>query len=385
MPFAIYALTIGAFGIGVTEFVLMGLLVQVGQSLGVSISTAGLLISGYAIGVAFGAPVLTIALSGWSRKNVLLALMVVFTVGNAACALAPNYWFLLSARVITALSHGTFFGVGSVVATSLVKNDRKASALAIMFTGLTAANVLGVPFGTWLGLQFGWRATFWAVTAIGVVSLLVMVEFVPQDINIRTNGDWRTDVRAMMTTPVLNALLVTALGFAGLFTVFTYIAPVLTDVTGFKEDAVSPILLVFGGGLVIGNLLGGTLADRWLAATVAGSLAVLAVVLAGFGVFLSSKVATVVMVGLLGAASFATVAPLQMFVMRNVRGVGESLASSLNISAFNVGNAFGAWLGGFVVTRGYGFADLPYIAAIIPVIALVVFRGLRDTSAEGPA
>ncbi|MGO4355092.1 MFS transporter [Rhizobium sp. RAF36] len=383
MPLAVYALTIGAFGIGVTEFVLMGLLVQVGKSLGVSISTAGMLISGYAIGVAVGAPVLTIALSGWSRKSVLLALMVIFTIGNAACALAPNYWILLLARIVTALAHGTFFGVGSVVATSLVRKDRKASALAVMFTGLTAANILGVPFGTWLGLQLGWRATFWAVAVIGVIALLVILEFVPEDRNLRPKSEWRHDLRAMTNPAILNGLLVTALGFAGLFTVFTYIAPVLTEVTGFTEDAVSPILLVFGGGLVIGNILGGRLADRWLMATVAGTLVLLAVVLAAFGLFLGSRTATIAMVFLLGAASFATVAPLQMWVMRKARGVGESLASSLNIAAFNVGNAFGAWLGGFVVAHGYGFADLPYVAALVPAVALVfVLRGLTGSDAE---
>lgn len=382
MPLAVYALTIGAFGIGVTEFVLMGLLVEVGESLAVSISTAGLLISGYALGVAVGAPVLTIVLAGWSRKNVLLALMVIFTIGNAACALAPNYSLLLIARVVTALAHGTFFGVGSVVATSLVRSDRKASALAVMFTGLTAANILGVPFGTWLGLQFGWRSTFWAVTVVGVVALVVILEFIPADRERREANDWRADLRAMATPAVLTGLLVTALGFAGLFTVFTYIAPVLTEVTGFSENAVSPILLVFGGGLVVGNLLGGRFADRWLVATVAGTLVLMALVLVVFGLLLASKAATVVMVCLLGAASFATVAPLQMWVMRKASGVGESLASSLNIAAFNVGNALGAWLGGWVVSHGYGFADLPYVAALIPAIALVfVLREL--TGARG--
>lgn len=384
MPLAVYALTIGAFGIGVTEFVLMGLLVQVSVSLGVSIATAGLLISGYAVGVAVGAPVLTIALSSWSRKNVLLALMVIFTVGNAACALAPNYWVLLVARVITALAHGTFFGVGSVVATSLVRQDRKASALSIMFTGLTAANILGVPFGTWLGLQFGWRATFWAVTVIGLVALVVIFEFIPADRHLRAPADWRVDIRAMANPSVLNGLLVTALGFAGLFTVFTYIAPVLTEVTGFTEEAVSPILLMFGGGLVLGNLAGGKFADRWLRPTVIVTLVLLTLVLATFGFALQNKAAMVIMVGLLGAAAFATVAPLQMWVMRKARGVGESLASSLNIAAFNVGNALGAWLGGSVVSHGYGFADLPYVAALLPAVALVfVLRGVFR-SATGP-
>ncbi len=372
MPIAIYALTIGAFGIGVTEFVLMGLLTQVGIALNVSIPTAGLLISGYAIGVAVGAPVLTVLLSGWSRKKVLLALMVIFTIGNLACALAPNYWFLLVARVVTALAHGTFFGVGSVVATSLVKPDRKASAIAVMFTGLTAANILGVPFGTWLGLELGWRATFWAVTAIGIVALAVIARYVPTDHGTAVASDWRADLRAMMNASVIIGLSVTALGFAGLFTVFTYIAPLLTETTGFSEAAVSPILLVFGGGLVLGNLAGGKLADRFLQSTVIGTLLALAAVLIVFGLVVHSKILTIVMVALLGAAAFSTVAPLQMWVMQKAKGAGENLASSLNIAAFNVGNALGAWLGGTTVAHGLDFTNLPFVAAGIPVIALVV-------------
>ncbi|GES45990.1 MFS transporter [Rhizobium dioscoreae] len=372
MPIAIYALTIGAFGIGVTEFVLMGLLTQVGIALNVSIPTAGLLISGYAIGVAVGAPVLTVLLSGWSRKKVLLALMVIFTIGNLACALAPNYWFLLVARVVTALAHGTFFGVGSVVATSLVKPDRKASAIAVMFTGLTAANILGVPFGTWLGLELGWRATFWAVTAIGIVALAVIARYVPTDHGTAVASDWRADLRAMMNASVIIGLSVTALGFAGLFTVFTYIAPLLTETTGFSEAAVSPILLVFGGGLVLGNLAGGKLADRFLQSTVIGTLLALAAVLIVFGLVVHSKILTIVMVALLGAAAFSTVAPLQMWVMQKAKGAGENLASSLNIAAFNVGNALGAWLGGTTVAHGLGFTSLPFVAAGIPAIALVV-------------
>jgi DHA1 family inner membrane transport protein len=380
MPIAIYALTIGAFGIGVTEFVLMGLLTQVGTALNVSIPTAGLLISGYAIGVAVGAPVLTVLLSSWSRKKVLLALMVIFTIGNLACALAPSYWFLLVARVVTALAHGTFFGVGSVVATSLVKPDRKASAIAVMFTGLTAANILGVPFGTWLGLELGWRATFWAVTAIGVVALAVIASCVPTDHGTAAASDWRTDLRAMMNPSVIIGLLVTALGFAGLFTVLTYIAPLLTEVTGFSEGAVSPILLVFGGGLVLGNLAGGKLADRFLQATVIGTLIALTAVLIVFGLVVHSKILTIAMVALLGAAAFSTVAPLQMWVMQKAKGAGESLASSLNIAAFNVGNALGAWLGGTAVAHGLGFANLPFVAAGIPVIALIIVLISRTLS-----
>ena len=261
MPLALYALTAGAFGIGVTEFVIMGLLLEVSSDLDVSISAAGLLISGYALGVVVGAPLLTALTTRWPRKVVLIGLMVIFVVGNAACALAPSYGFLMAARVLTAMTHGTFFGVGAVVATELVAPDRKASAIAIMFTGLTLATVLGVPFGTWLGQQFGWRSAFWAVTVVGLLALAVITLFVPRDKAKPEASDWRTDLRAIARRPVVLGLLTTVLGYAGVFGVFTYIAPILTTVTGFAESAVSPILLIFGSGLVVGNLIGGRLAD----------------------------------------------------------------------------------------------------------------------------
>jgi DHA1 family inner membrane transport protein len=372
MPLALYALTIGAFGIGVTEFVLMGLLLQVGDDLHVSIAAAGLLISGYALGVAVGAPFLTAFTAGWPRKRVLIGLMAIFTLGNAACALAPNYELLLAGRVLTAFAHGTFFGVGSVVATGLVAPERKASAIAIMFTGLTVANILGVPFGTWLGLHHGWRATFWAVTIVGIAALAVIALFVPADKAASEKTDWRADMAAMLRPKVLLSLAVTTLGFAGLFTIFTYIEPILTRVTGFADDAVSPILLVFGGGLVVGNLAGGRFADKRLVATVLGTLALLAVVLAAMGFVLHDKVATIAFVALLGAASFATVPPLQMWMLEKAKGAGQSLASSLNIAAFNLGNALGAWLGGVVIEKGPGLQSLAWVAALVPVSALII-------------
>ena len=378
MSFALFALTAGAFGIGVTEFVIMGLLLEVGAEFGVSIQAAGWLISGYALGVVVGAPLLTAISGRWSRKSVLLGLMVIFTLGNAACALAPSYGFLMAARVLTALAHGTFFGVGSVVATALVAPDRRASAIALMFTGLTVANILGVPFGTWLGQAFGWRTTFWAVSGIGLVALVVIGYFVPRDPTAPHCADWRADLAAMARRPVLLGLLTTVLGYAGVFAVFTYIAPLLTQGVGFKATAVSPILLVFGAGLVGGNLLGGRLADRHLVPTVLGSLIVLAAVLGLMTFALHSRVATVIFVGLLGAAAFATVAPLQMWVLDKAQGAGQSLASSFNIAAFNLGNALGAWLGGIVIAYGPGLGAITWVAALLPLAALgVALAALR--------
>jgi DHA1 family inner membrane transport protein len=372
MPFALYALTAGAFGIGVTEFVIMGLLLEVSADLGVSIAAAGLLISGYALGVVLGAPLLTAFTAGMPRKRVLMGLMVIFIIGNAACALAPSYGILMGARVLTAFAHGTFFGVGSVVATGLVAPDRRASAIAVMFTGLTIANILGVPFGTWLGQHYGWRATFWAVTAIGVLALAIIALLIPRDEAAPEANDWRADLRAMARRPVLLGLAMTTLGFAGVFAVFTYIAPALTRLAGFSEGAVSPILLVFGAGLVLGNLLGGRLADRDLGRTVIGTLVALAAVLGLMTFALHSQLAAVLFVGLLGATGFATVAPLQMWVLQRAEGAGQSLASSLNIAAFNLGNALGATVGGLVIDHGPGLWAVPLAAMVMPLGALVL-------------
>ncbi|MDR3515243.1 MAG: MFS transporter [Azospirillaceae bacterium] len=372
MPLALYALTAGAFGIGVTEFVIMGLLLAVSADLHVSMTTAGLLISGYALGVVIGAPVLTALTGRWPRKTVLIGLMAIFTIGNFACAVAPTYGLLMAARVLTALAHGTFFGVGSVVATGLVAEDRKASAIAVMFTGLTVATIVGVPLGTWIGQQLGWRATFWAVALIGVMALIVIATLVPRDTRPEVDADWRADLRAIVRMPVLLALLTTVLGFAGVFAVFTYIAPMLTQVTGITDRAVSPVLLVFGGGLVIGNLVGGRLADRNLMATVLGTLLVLGVALTLMTPALHNPVAAIAMTGLLGAAGFATVAPLQMWVLSKVAGGSRSLASSFNIAAFNLGNALGAWAGGAVIDHGPGLTFVPLAAAAFPAAALVV-------------
>lgn len=372
MPLALYALTAGAFGIGVTEFVIMGLLLEVSADLDVTISAAGLLISGYALGVVAGAPILGALTGRWSRKTLLIALMVIFTLGNLACALAPNYWALMAARVLTAFAHASFFGVGSVVATGLVSPDRRASAIAIMFTGLTVANILGVPFGTWLGQAFGWRSTFWAVTLVGLAALAIIAAFVPRD-DASAGEDDSGNTLAVLTRPqVLLGLLTTVLSWVGVFAAFTYIAPILTRITGFSESAVSPILLVFGGGLIAGNLIGGKFADRWLGPAVLGSLALLSAVLFVMSFAVHEKVTAVIAIGVFGAAAFATVPPLQMWVLEKAEGAGQGLASSFNIAAFNLGNATGAWLGGMVIDHGPGLGAVIWIAGLVPMAAFAV-------------
>ena len=391
MPLAVYALTAGAFGIGTTEFVIMGLLQQVAADLHVGIAAAGLLISGYALGVFVGAPLLTAATAGLPRKAVLVALMVVFTFGNLACALAPDYPLLMAARVLTSLAHGTFFGVGAVVATGLVAEDRKASAISAMFTGLAIATLLGVPAGAWLGLHLGWRATFWAVAAIGVVATLVIAMLVPSDRGEPAPASLRGQLSVARRPQVLLGLLTTVLGFAGVFTVFTYIEPILVRVTGFADRAVSPILLVFGVGMIAGNVIGGRMADRRLMPALLATLAALAVVLGIMGFALHSKAAAVLSTGLLGAAAFATVSPLQLWVLRRAQG-GEALASSLNIGAFNLGNALGAWLGGMVIDRGPGLDAVAWAAMLVTTAGLGVAlwaralqRRGKDTSSPLPA
>ncbi|AXK82475.1 MFS transporter [Pseudolabrys taiwanensis] len=373
MPLAVYALTAGAFGIGTTEFLIMGLLLQVAGDMHVSVPTAGLLISGYALGVFVGAPILTVATRRMPRKAVLLTLMAIFTLGNAACALAPNYALLMAARVLTSLAHGTFFGVGSVVATGLVAENKRASAIATMFVGLTVATLLGVPFGAWFGLQFGWRAAFWAIAGVGVLAFVVLALLVPNKVGANDAvAPLRDELKVVVQPQVQLGLLMTTLGFAGLFTVFTYIQPVLTRVTGFSEAAVSPILLVFGVGLGIGNIAGGRFADRGLPRALIGTLAGLALVLVLFAPAMPSKVLSIVVLTVIGAASFATVAPLQLRVLEKAGPTGQTLASSLNIAAFNLGNALGAWMGGVTIDAGFGLTALPLVAAAVTAAGLVI-------------
>jgi DHA1 family inner membrane transport protein len=372
MPLALFALTVGAFGIGVTEFVIMGLLLQVGSDLHVSVPAAGLLISGYALGVFFGAPVLTIATRRLPRKFALLALMAIFTLGNLACALAPTYGALMTARIVTALAHGTFFGVGSILAASLVPADRRASAIAIMFTGLTLATLIGVPFGAWIGLAFGWRATFLCVAAIGVLALIVLTLAVPRDHAPKDLAPLREELAVLRRPQVLLALATTVLSFGSVFAVISYIQPMLVELAGFSKAAVSPILLVFGGGLFIGNLVGGRLADRWPQAALIGTVGLLAATLGLMTFGVHDKVWAVAFTGLVGVAAFATVAPLQLRVLEQAGGAGQGLASSLNIAAFNLGNALGAWLGGAVIAHGLGLAVLPVAGALVTVGGLAL-------------
>ncbi|MEV4312456.1 MFS transporter [Actinocrispum sp. NPDC049592] len=370
MPAALLALAIGAFGIGTTEFVIMGLLPDVAATFTVSIPTAGLLISGYALGVTVGAPILTGLGSRWSRKKLLLGLMTLFIAGNVLSAVAPTYGLMMAGRLVASLNHGAFFGVGAVVAASLVTEARKASAIALMFTGLTVANVLGVPLGTALGHAFGWRSTFWAVAGLGVIGFAGILALVP-DLKADENPHVRKELAVFRRPQVWLALLTTSLGWAGIFASFTYIAPMMTGVAGFSEGMVTWLLVIFGLGLVAGNLLGGKLADRSLMPAMYGSLGALAIVLLLFTFTAHGQVTAAITLVLFGVAGFATVAPLQTRVLSKAEGA-PAMASAANIGAFNLGNAAGAWLGGLAIDGGLGYTAPNWIGALLALAGLGV-------------
>ncbi len=371
MPLGLIALAIGAFGIGLTEFVIMGLLPEVATDFGVTEATAGWLISGYALSVVIGALGLTAATTRLPRKPVLLGLVVLFIVGNALTALAPDYTTAMIGRIVAALCHGAFFGIGSVVAADLVAPEKKARAIAIMFTGLTAANVFGVPFGTFLGQQLGWRSTFWAISAIGVVAFAGIALLVRAP---RTSGErvsLRRELSAFRSAQVWLSLTVTVLAYGGMFGAFTYIAYTLTGVAGFSASAVPWLLVLFGIGLVVGNVVGGRLADRSIDRTLLAFIAALVVVLVLFGLFAWSQPATIAVLVLMGAFGFGTVPGLQSRIMHYAGGA-PTLASGANIGAFNVGNALGAWAGGVGIAAGLGYTSPIWIGAAITASALVV-------------
>jgi MFS transporter, DHA1 family, inner membrane transport protein len=370
MPLPLLALAIASFGIGTTEFVIMGLLPEVAGDLRVSIPSAGLLVTGYALGVVIGAPIIAILTARLPRKPALLGMVGMFVLGNLLCAIAPNYAFLMVARVVTAFCHGAFFGIGSVVAADLVPPNKRAGAIALMFAGLTLANVLGVPFGTALGQDFGWRATFWAVVAIGLISAAAIAIWVPARIPMKP-ANFMQEVGVLRKVQVILAMAISVLASASLFSVFTYITPILEHVTGLQPHWVTAVLLVFGVGLTAGNLMGGRLADWKLMPSLLVTFVVLVFVLVAF-VFTSHNVdgavATILVWGIL---AFALVPLLQLRVVDKAVEA-PNLASTLNQGAFNLGNATGAWLGGIPILLGAGYASIPWLGAGIAVVALAL-------------
>ncbi|MDY7529305.1 MULTISPECIES: MFS transporter [unclassified Cryobacterium] len=372
MPIGLFALALGGFGIGLTEFVIMGLLPDLASDFGVSEAAAGWLISGYALSVVIGALGLTAAVTRLPRKHVLIALMGLFILGNLISALAPTYPVMMLGRIVAALCHGAFFGIGSVLAADMVAPTKKAGAIAIMFTGLTVANVLGVPFGTLLGQNLGWRATFWAITAIGVLALVGIATLVPATAHATVGaGGLRGELRAFRSSQVWLSIAVTVLGYGGMFGAFTYIAFTLTEVSGFAAASVPWLLVLFGVGLFVGNVLGGKAADRSVDRTLIVVLAALAVVLVAFALTARSQGATIASLVLLGGFGFATVPGLQMRVM-SYASEAPTLASGANIAAFNLGNALGALLGGLTISAGLGYTSPIWAGAVVTVAGLAV-------------
>ncbi|MFI9366654.1 MFS transporter [Kitasatospora sp. NPDC053057] len=370
MPLALLALAIGAFGIGTTEFVIMGLLPQIAGDYGVSVPTAGLLVTGYALGVVIGAPLMTALGTRISRKTTLMLLMALFTVGNLLSAVAPSFPLMLAGRIVTSLAHGAFFGIGSVVAAELVAPQKKAGAIATMFTGLTVANIVGVPLGTFIGQAVGWRTTFTAVAALGLAGLLGIARLVPA-LPRPDGAHLRRELTAFRNPQVLLAMAMTVLGFGGVFAAITYIAPMMTHVAGYSDGAVTWLLVLFGVGMFLGNLLGGKLADRHLMPMLYTTLGGLALVLALFTLTAHNRITAAATILLVGALGFAAVPPLQKRVLDHAHGA-PTLASAVNIGAFNLGNALAAWLGGIVITAGLGYTAPNWVGALLAAAALVL-------------
>lgn len=370
MPIALFALALGGFGIGLTEFVIMGLLPEVAADFAVSEAVAGYLISGYALAVAVGAIGLTVAITRIDRKKALVGLMVIFIAGNVLSALAPSYEMMMLGRIVAALSHGAFFGIGAVVAANLVPANRKAAAISLMFAGLKVANVLGVPIGTFIGQAAGWRSTFWVISVIGVVSLVGIALLIPATAGRTGGGSILAEFRIFRSGQVWASMIMTVLGYGGMFGAFSYIAFTLTGVSGFAASTVPWLLVLFGVGLFVGNIVGGRAADRNLGRTLLVLLVGLIVILVAFALLASSQVATLVLLVLMGGFGFATVPGLQMRIM-NFAGDAPTLASGANIAAFNVGNAFGAWVGGLTIAAGLGYASPLWAGAAVTLAGLV--------------
>ncbi|QNG37933.1 MFS transporter [Geodermatophilaceae bacterium NBWT11] len=387
MPRALLALAIGAFGIGTTEFVVMGMLPEIADGLGVSVSAVGLLISAYAVGVVIGAPTLTALGVRFTPKQTLIGLMVVFVVGNVLSALAPSYGLLVVARVLTALAHGSFFGVGAVAARRLVPRDKATQAISLMMVGLTLANVIGVPLGTFVAQQTSWRLVLAGCAVIGLVTIAGLVAWMPAVSGEKT--DLRSELRAFRRRQVWMVLGLTMIGFAALFSVYSYVSPILTELGGLTEGWVTPVLALFGVGTTIGTLAGGKLGDRYGLRFVAIGLLVSAALLVGFALTARTAASAVVLLVLFGTVAFAAGPVVQNKVIEAARVRGGSLVSAANQGAFNVANALGAALGAAVLSAGYGYTAPIWVGAALAlagtVVCLAAMRTERaDTASPDP-
>ncbi|MBT2680706.1 MFS transporter [Bacillus sp. ISL-35] len=373
---SLLALAISAFGIGTTEFVPVGLLSTISEDLNISITLAGLLISGYAMGVAFGAPILTALTNKMSRKTLLMALMVIFIIGNSIAAISTSFGLLLVARIITAFSHGVFFSIGSTIAADLVPEDKRASAIAFMFTGLTVATVTGVPLGTFIGQLFGWRATFGGVALLGVVGIIASAILIPKNIKPAPPAKFSDQIKILGNGPLLLAFAITALGYGGTFVAFTYLTPILQDISGFSPGVVSIILLVYGVAVAIGNAIGGKAADKNPLKALLWMFIAQAIILVILTFTAPVKVAGVITIFLMGMFAFMNVPGLQVLVVRLAERyvpAAVNVASALNIAAFNLGIAIGAFVGGLIVDS-IGLIHTPWIGGVMVIGAILLTR-----------
>ncbi|WP_117232592.1 MFS transporter [Vibrio maerlii] len=375
MPLALLALTLSAFAIGTTEFVIVGLLPTMATDLGVSLPSAGLLVSLYALGVAIGAPVLTALTGNWKRKHVLLSVMALFVAGNLLAWQAPGYASLVTARILTGLAHGVFFSIGSTIATGLVAKEKAASAIAIMFTGLTVALVTGVPLGTYIGQHFGWQATFLTVSVLGLIALIGSALLVPSNLKQPPATKLSAQLKVLTQPRLLLVYAITALGYGGTFVAFTYLAPILQEVTGFGESAIGLIMLVYGVSVAFGNIWGGKMADKMGPVKALKVIFLgLAAVLVSFNFTAYNPIAAVLTILVWGAFAFGNVPGLQVYVVKLAEKYAPDavdVASGLNIAAFNVGIALGSWGGGHIVAEA-GVMNTPWIGAVIVVGALAL-------------
>jgi MFS transporter, DHA1 family, inner membrane transport protein len=376
LPLPLLALALAAFAIGTTEFVIVGLLPAVARDLGASLPQAGLLVTGYALGVAVGAPPLAALTTRLKPYTALAGLMGLFIAGNLLCAVATDYVSLLLGRVVASLTHGAFFGLGATVAATLVPPERRSAAIALMFSGLTLANVLGVPAGAWIGQWAGWRATFWAVSGLGVLALAALLVLMPAAIPAPAAAGAGPGWSIVKRPRLIGALALTALGFGGIFATLTYLAPLLQSAAGFSAAAVNGVLLVFGVGLTLGNILGGRAADRWPRRSMGVILGALAAIEVALSLVLHLPAAVVVCIFLWGLAAFATAPGLQSRVLDEAPDA-PALGSTLNIGAFNLGNALAAWLGAEALHIGMPLGTLPLLSAVLAMAALAVLWAMR--------
>jgi len=381
LPAALWALTITAFGIGTTEFVIVGLLPTVAKDLAISIPSAGLLVSLYAIGVAIGAPILTALTSRFPRKPLLISIVLLFIIGNIFATLAPGFITLVIARVLTGFAHGIYFSIGSTIAASLVKEEKRATAISIMFAGLTLAIVTGVPLGTFIGQHFGWRATFVGVSILGIIGLISSVMLLPNTLKNAKGIALTAQLKVLTNKKLILAFLMTAMGYGGTFVVFTYLSPILQEITGLQESTVTVILLIYGIAIAIGNLVGGKIANKAPLKALFWMFIIQALVLFVFYFTVSNTVLSIITLFLIGLLSFATVPGLQLLVVqiaeKELPGT-EDVASAINIAAFNIGIAIGSYAGGLVVTSSLGLQNTPWIGTLFLIGAiLLTFYSIR--------